>query len=167
MYIPVFIIFLLDNNTSPLQLRLTGGSNKQEGTLEILYYGVWGHLCPWSLSFSLTSANVACRRLGFPGAKSVQSRPHSSAAPVWLRDVQCFGNETGLEQCSHLGFGNSGDCESGSVVGVMCIGMHVHIHVNNSCHRNFRPTKNCPRIKNFCPRTKTSKKFPCPKTKTS
>ena len=125
---PVFI-FLLDNNTSPLQLRLTRGSDKQ-GTLEILYYGVWGYVCQWS--FSLNSANVACRRLGFPGAVSVQYKTTSSSStvPFWLSDVQCFGNETGLEQCSHLGFGIPGYCSDRRYyheVGVLCIGMHARI----------------------------------------
>ena len=119
-------IFILDNNTSPLQLRLIGGSNKQQGRLEILYYGVWGLVC-YRL-FSLNSANVACRRLGFPGA--VSSRKWSSyplTAPLWLSDVQCFGNETGLEQCSHLGFGNIGlNCREYDYVGVVCIGMYVY-----------------------------------------
>ena len=122
-------IFLLDNNnTSPLQLRLIGGSNKQQGGLEILYYGVWGYVC--YRPFSFNSANVACRRLGFPGA--VSSRRWSlypSTAPIWLNDVQCFGNETGLEQCSHLGFGNSEDCrinDDVKVLSLLCIGMYVY-----------------------------------------
>ena len=126
---PVFI-FLLDNNTSPLQLRLTGGSDKQ-GTLEILYHGDWGYICYHSFSFN--SANVACRRLGFPGAKSVQTRrSYPLTALIWLSDVQCFGNETGLEQCSHKGFGNSGQCgllQIYNFVGVWCIGMHVHTYL--------------------------------------
>ena len=128
---PLFI-FLLDNNTSSLQLRLTGGSDK-EGTIEILYYGVWGYVCrqPGDV-FSLNSANVACRRVGFPGAVSVPARTwtsYSSTTPFWLRDVQCFGNETGLEQCSHLGFNNYTHCGRLDVVGVLCIGMHVRIYV--------------------------------------
>ena len=117
-------IFLLgNNNTSPLQLRLIGGSNKQQGGLEILYYGVWGYVC--YRPFSLNSANVACRRLGFPGAVSYkQWFSYHLPATIWLSDVQCFGNETGLEQCSHLGFGNYGYC--GEYAEVLCIGMYVY-----------------------------------------
>ena len=132
VYMPVFI-FLLDNNTSPLQLRLTGDSIERQGILEILYYGVWGYVC--SQGFTLNSANVACRRLGFPGAVSVVSRlmyinSLSSTTPLWLSEIRCFGNETGLEQCPHLGFGNRDNvCEQYNDVGVLCIGMYVHIYV--------------------------------------
>ena len=122
-------IFLLDNNTSPLQLRLTGDSNKQ-GRLEILYYGVWGYVC--SEYFSFNNANVACRRLTFPGAvKALYNLIPSSTAPMWMSGVQCFGNETGLEQCPHLGFGNLyAGCENHRDVGVHCIGMYVCMYVS-------------------------------------
>ena len=123
-------IFLLDNNTSPLQLRLTGDSIKRQGRLEILYYGVWGYVCYDSFSFN--SANVACRRLGFPGALQAPYKfSHDSqfpTAPTWLSDVYCFGNETGLEQCPHSGFGNLG-CENYRDVGVHCIGMYVCMYI--------------------------------------
>ena len=90
-----------------------------------MYYGVWGYVCQESFSFN--SANVACRRLGFPGAVSVQNtRSSSLTIPLWLSDVHCIGNETGLEQCSHLGFGNSGIfCGDIYHVGVVCIGMYI------------------------------------------
>ena len=122
-----YLCFLLDNNTSPLQLRLTGGSDKH-GILEILYYEVWGYIC--HSYFSFNSANVACKRLGFPGAESVQDPRYYSTAPstLWLSRVQCFGNETGLEQCSHLGFGNPESCGKQDFVGVSCIGMYIRMY---------------------------------------
>ena len=95
-----------------------------------MYYGVWGYVC--EESFSLNSANVACRRLGFPGAVSVQITPTSySTTPLWLSGVQCIGNETGLEQCPHLGFGKSGNsCGHMYHVGVVCIGMYIRMYVS-------------------------------------
>ena len=122
----VYIPTVANNDTSPLKLRLIGDSDKQ-GRIEILYYGVWGYVCQESFSFN--SANVACRCLGFPGAVSVQHKysPYSTT-PIWLSDVQCIGNETGLEQCPHLGFGNS-EYFCGSLhVGVVCIGMYICIN---------------------------------------
>ena len=125
-------IFLLDNNTSPLQLRLIEGSDKQ-GRLEILYYGVWGFIC--FDSFSFNSANVACRRLGFPGAVEVQQintrSTTSPTSPMWLTYVHCFGNETAIEQCPHSGFGNPAfGCDYYRDVGVQCIGMYVCMYVH-------------------------------------
>ena len=117
--------FIADNDISPLQLRLVGGTNEQQGRLEILYYGIWGYVCQWYFTFN--SANVACRRLGFPGALSIVERyPVSGSGPLWLSDVQCIGNESGLEQCSHSGFGNYGSfCRQYYDVGVVCIGMCI------------------------------------------
>ena len=119
-----------DNDTSPLQLRLVGGNNEQEGRIEILYYGSWGTVCDQLFNFN--SANVACRRLGFPGALSIRTNiSFSLTAPVWMGNVQCTGDESGLEQCSHGGFGNFYGIRCrlpASDVGVMCIGMYVVTH---------------------------------------
>ena len=106
-----------------MQLRLAGGKDQLEGRIEILYYGVWGLVC--DKYFGFDSANVVCRQLGFPGAKKVI--PHyqlssESVVQVWLSYVQCFGNESGLEHCSHRGYGNSGGCNQYDGVGVQCIG---------------------------------------------
>ena len=75
----------------------------------------------------MNSANVACRRLGFPGALRVRRDLPWTSATNWLDDVQCIGNETGLEQCSHLQFGLRLRyyCASNDDVGVDCIGMYV------------------------------------------
>ena len=118
-------MYFSDNDTNPLQLCLVGGSNERQGRIEILYYGIWGYVC--DVYFSLNSANVACRRLGFPGALRVWTNyPYSSTAPLWLSHVRCIGNEIGLEQCSHLGFGDYGTfCDQYDDVGVVCIGMYV------------------------------------------
>ena len=44
-------------------IRLQGGSNDQEGRIEICMNGVWGTVC--GDSFNFTEASVACRQLGF------------------------------------------------------------------------------------------------------
>ena len=121
-------LFITDNDTTPLQLRLVGSTNEQQGRLEILYYGIWGYIC--DNNFNFNAANVACRRLGFPGAvRPWENYPYTSSAPLWLSNVQCIGNETGLEQCSHLGFGNRGFlCSPFDDLGVVCIGMYVCMH---------------------------------------
>jgi len=81
----------------------------------------WGTVC--DDSFNMNSANVACRRLGFAGALRIWTAvPHTATRPIWLDNVQCIGNEDGLEECSHRGFGNYHSCSSNEDVGVMCIG---------------------------------------------
>ena len=122
-YIILTCLYAENNFTSPLQLRLVGGNDNLEGRIEILYYGIWGFVC--YRSFGFNDANVACRQLGFPGAIKVIQRSQlssKSVVPLWLSFVQCFGNETGLEQCSHQGFGNPGYCNQYDYVGVQCIG---------------------------------------------
>ena len=44
-------------------MRLTGGENNQEGTVEICFGGVWGTVCDdfWGLM----DAQVVCRQLGY------------------------------------------------------------------------------------------------------
>ena len=123
-------VYITDNNdTTPLPLRLVSGSNEQEGRIEMLYYGVWGTVC--DTNFGINSANVACRRLGFPGALRASTSFPYVRAQVWLDNVRCIGNETGLEQCSHEGIGNRlRSCYYYDDAGVVCIGTYVRIYVH-------------------------------------
>ena len=119
--------YVTDNDTTSLPLRLVDGSNEREGRIEILYYGVWGTVC--ETNFGINSANVACRRLGYPGALRPSTGFPSVRAQVWLDNVRCIGNETGLEQCSHQGIGNHlSSCDYYEDAGVYCIGMYVFMY---------------------------------------
>ena len=113
------IKIILDNQTAPLPIRLVGNSILQ-GRIEILYYGVWGTIC--DTNFYLDSGNVACRRLGFPGAVRVLRYIAAGSGQIWLNNVQCVGNEPGLEDCFHYGFGNIARyCNHYDDVGVECL----------------------------------------------
>ena len=120
-------MYVTDNNdTTPLPLRLVSGSNEREGRIEILYYGIWGTVC--DTNFGINSANVACRSLGFPGALRASTSFPYVRAQVWLDNVRCIGNETGLEQCSHQGLGNllsAYSCHYNEDAGVYCIGTYL------------------------------------------
>lgn len=114
-----------DNRTEPLPVRLVDGANSQIGRLEIHYNGVWGTIC--RRNFNLNSANVACRSLGFIAASQLVRPTTSTNGPIWLNNVQCFGNETSLEQCHHDGFGNQNCYYHYLDVGIQCIGkFHVY-----------------------------------------
>ena len=101
------------------------GVTNQTGRIEIQYNGEWGTIC--KRSFDLNSANVACRSLGFIAALRLVSTVRSGTGPIWLNNVQCFGNETSLEQCPHDGFGNH-NCYHSLDIGVECIGKNLCIH---------------------------------------
>jgi len=50
-------------------VRLKAGSSEGEGRLEMKVRGRWGTIC--HRGFDITSANVACRQLGYGTAKRV------------------------------------------------------------------------------------------------
>ena len=51
---------------TPGDVRLFGGTNKYQGTVEVCFYGVWGTVCDSSYKKTNTIASVICRQLGFP-----------------------------------------------------------------------------------------------------
>ena len=82
-----------------------------------------------------------CRQLGYPGAVRVASY-ESDSSQIWLDDVQCTGNETSIDQCSHNGF-NIYDCNFDTdQVGIECAGkfyfyllyLVIHTYVYNIMH---------------------------------
>ena len=100
-------------------IRLFGGINRLEGRVEIMYQGVWGTICVdgWDDN----DATVVCRELGlFNATTTRQNQYGSSSGPVWLRQVNCSGNESKLSHCMHNGAGNIGECSHVQDVAVRC-----------------------------------------------
>ncbi|XP_035670254.1 deleted in malignant brain tumors 1 protein-like, partial [Branchiostoma floridae] len=100
-------------------LRLVGGSTEHEGRVEVYHDGKWGSIC--DDGFGLSDAEVVCRHLGFPGAEGVPSGASfgEGTGPIWLNDVDCDGNETNLQNCSHGGWGRH-NCGHEEDAGVVC-----------------------------------------------
>ena len=119
MYIILSSDFIsIANAITPIEVRLVGGQNESRGRIEVLYADVWGTVC--SDSFTISSANVVCRELGFVGVVQIESFGPGTGQ-IWLDEVQCTGNETSIETCPHNEFGVH-NCLHSNDAGVVCIG---------------------------------------------
>ncbi|KAL8173917.1 UNVERIFIED_CONTAM: Lysyl oxidase 2 [Gekko kuhli] len=103
-----------------IQLRLAGNKRKHnEGRIEVFYNGEWGTVC--DDDFSIHSANVVCRQLGYVEAVSwiPSSKYGKGEGRIWLDNVYCTGKETSLAMCTSNGWGVS-DCKHTEDVSVVC-----------------------------------------------
>ncbi|XP_072041418.1 uncharacterized protein [Amphiura filiformis] len=104
----------------PVQIRLVGGQNTNEGRVEIFYSDTWGTVCDdlWDDN----DAFVVCRQLGLPsgGAQAISSSQFGQGTgPVWVDDVSCSGSENRLDECRHNGWGIN-NCDHQEDAGVIC-----------------------------------------------
>ena len=106
--------------------RLVGGNWDGEGRVEIFHNGTWGTVC--DDSWDLNDARVLCRELDYPEASSA---PHSAffgqgSGLIWLDDVNCQGNESSIESCSHNGW-NVINCGHHQDASVICLGKYDYV----------------------------------------
>ncbi|RDD39041.1 Mucin-like protein, partial [Trichoplax sp. H2] len=121
-------------------IRLDNGPVPNEGRLEIYHNNRWGPIC--TQGFSIQSALVACRQLGYTnvsGSWFCCGYYGYTNSSYWLKDVNCTGSETSLSQCSHSGWGNTPQCsQSYGDIGLRCIvgacGSHPCVH--GTCYAN-------------------------------
>ncbi|XP_030854004.1 deleted in malignant brain tumors 1 protein isoform X1 [Strongylocentrotus purpuratus] len=114
---------MCSNSTASIEdVRLVDGNVPQEGRLEVLYQGQWGTVCEdlWER----TNAEVVCRMLGYEGADLEYSTTDlwwliKGSGPILMDNVRCQGNESSLDECSHLGLGVH-NCDHSKDVGVTC-----------------------------------------------
>ena len=57
------MLFTGQNTCTHGDVRLVGGSNEREGTVEVCLSGAWGTIC--SDGWGSTDAGVVCRQLGY------------------------------------------------------------------------------------------------------
>lgn len=106
-------------------VRLIGGTARNNGRLEILHEGVWGTLCDDLVSSAGTRQtnfiSVGCRQLGFSTAGTVLTGGSvpDGVDPIWLDDLDCEGSEATVGACPSGGWGvhNCGHFED---VGLSC-----------------------------------------------
>ncbi|XP_072023174.1 uncharacterized protein [Amphiura filiformis] len=97
------------SSTDPGQVRLVGGSNSNEGRVQVFYNDTWGTVC--NDLWDNNDAMVVCRQLGLSSgnAEAVnypQSREsREGTEQIWLDDVGCSGSENALHECRHSGWG--------------------------------------------------------------
>uniref|UniRef100_A0A8C1Z981 SRCR domain-containing protein n=1 Tax=Cyprinus carpio TaxID=7962 RepID=A0A8C1Z981_CYPCA len=100
------------------RVRLVGDL-PSSGRVEVYHDGQWGTVC--DDGWDLAEAQVVCRQLGFPGAKSFMpgGRYGEGSGSIWLDDMNCKGSESSLSDCSFKGWGIT-DCSHKEDAGVVC-----------------------------------------------
>ena len=81
------------------QVRLNGSSLSFAGTINVLYYGIWGGILGYQLDIRV--GHVVCRQLGYSKAEQIFSYASFGRVigPLWIWSIQCNGNETEISQC--------------------------------------------------------------------
>ncbi|XP_072410632.1 scavenger receptor cysteine-rich domain-containing protein DMBT1-like [Chiloscyllium punctatum] len=117
-----------------IKLRLSDGGTRCAGRLEIYYKGTWGSVC--DDSWDVRDAEVVCKQLDCGGAleRALPSSCGPGSGPVWLKDVNCSGNESFLWECPSAPFGQQDDCSHKEDVRIMC-SEHKEMRLVNGKHR--------------------------------
>ncbi|XP_078522681.1 lysyl oxidase homolog 2 [Lissotriton helveticus] len=103
-----------------IALRLMGQKRKHnEGRVEVFYNGEWGTIC--DDDFSIYSAHVVCRELGYVEAISwaPSAKYGKGEGRIWLDNVNCNGKESTIAACTSNGWGVT-DCKHTEDVGLVC-----------------------------------------------
>ena len=108
-------------------LRLVGGTQPNEGRVQIYHRGEWGAIC--SKHWNFQDGRVACRQLGFVDVAKVTNNEFGHIDDnerVWLSELKCDGTESQLQGCPSSGF-YLPDCRSSNPAGVLCTGENRYI----------------------------------------
>ncbi|XP_008301379.1 galectin-3-binding protein A [Stegastes partitus] len=126
---------LFNQNLKPQEgdVRLFGSQNISEGRVEVYHDGIWGTVC--DDNWDMAEAQVVCRQLNFPGAKSVVIGKNYGQAPgpIWLDDINCKGTEKQLATCAFSNWGET-DCSHKEDVGVICETGSADKTISDSTH---------------------------------
>uniref|UniRef100_A0A673BAX5 SRCR domain-containing protein n=1 Tax=Sphaeramia orbicularis TaxID=375764 RepID=A0A673BAX5_9TELE len=87
-----------------------------------MYNGLWGTVC--DDGWDIKDVDVVCRAKNCGTALKAKSSAFfgEGQGPIWLDDVNCFGNESSLSHCGRIFFERTG-CDHREDAGVVCSGM--------------------------------------------
>ena len=116
-----FYIYIADEHL-PLYAFLEGEA-PGIGRVLILINGILGSVC--DDNWDLKDAEVFCKSLGYPGAIKALGKgdllpPGDPSRPIYFDNVDCNGDEEGIEYCNHNGVGNH-NCGHDEDAGVQCL----------------------------------------------
>ncbi|XP_021368435.1 deleted in malignant brain tumors 1 protein-like [Mizuhopecten yessoensis] len=97
--------------------------NGHFGRVQVKYFDHDGYIC--AEDFDDNDANVICKQAGFLGgfsylAKTKEKWVLFSKDIRWLRNLNCNGTETHMEQCGKLNWGNVGKCSQKKYAAAFC-----------------------------------------------
>ena len=116
-------LFFTILNTESLPIRLVGGSNVNEGRVEIYFNKTWSTVCHnyWQTE----DAMVVCRQLGLPQSNAQpvgDSVFGQGSGQIWLNSVPCTGSEDSLYECPGYfdQWEGTPGCDHSGDAGVIC-----------------------------------------------
>ncbi|CAH1251216.1 DMBT1 [Branchiostoma lanceolatum] len=107
--------------TGSVSVRLSGSRSPLQGRVEVKPGGLeWGTIC--DDGFDDRDAQVVCRQLGLHSGVAMAGGDFGEGTGnIWLRNLNCFGNESSLEGCQ-IEDSDNRDCAHRHDVGVVCKG---------------------------------------------
>ncbi|XP_033752445.1 deleted in malignant brain tumors 1 protein-like isoform X2 [Pecten maximus] len=110
----------MEATASNIQIGLLGGSNENEGVVQLVSFGVEGGLCNYESRYNDEQATLVCKTLGFRSGVLMADPPTSSLTRAWPYTVSCPPASTVLANCTLEENLDADDCPPSSYVGVSC-----------------------------------------------
>lgn len=119
LYIGLFGLLQLCLATKD-EVRLVNGKNAYSGVLQVKNNNTWGTVCN-DTAWTKENTDVACKQLGFLGGAGTDASKldDNSKAPIWIKRVNCSGDEWRLQDCPHVS-SNKG-CQREDDISIACI----------------------------------------------
>ena len=80
---------------------MTGSNLTFAGTIEVMYYGVWGGVLGAD-HIDINAGHVVCRQLGYHSADEIFQYAAFGRleGPLWIWRIHCNGNESNISDCA-------------------------------------------------------------------
>ena len=105
--------------------RVVGGSQPNEGRVELYFNNTWGSICSYFWEWDIKEANTVCRMLGYSFAARVWGAGEfgEENGTTSVYKPQCTGAESNIIDCCNCGWGKSCNNSQHRDFGVTCSGM--------------------------------------------